>query len=291
MKAKQISSKIKTEKIKLLKDYFKKEPQVSLAFLFGSQAKGISRKISDWDIAVYFKPREYLELETEIDYPKENKIWSDLINLLETDDVDLVVLNRAKPDLVFSVLNSGMSLVIKDRKLYLDLLCKTHYEAVDWWQFVFDFWKIKEKAKSLSIEAKKNIIERLDFLVEHFKDIEEFKKMTWDDYQDSRDNQRNIERWIENLVMASLDIAKIVMGSEKMAIPESYKDTLKVFSCITLKFSEKEADKFSDFAKIRNIIAHQYLDIKWRKIKNFIPAAEKIYPKFIKKVGQMVKQN
>jgi predicted nucleotidyltransferase len=159
-----MSSKIKTVKIKLLKDYFKKEPQVVLAFLFGSQAKGISRKISDWDIGVYFQPKEYLELETERDYPKENKIWSDLIDILETDNVDLVVLNRARPDLVYTVLKDGLPLKMADRKLYLDLLCKTSYEAMDWWNFVDEFWKISERARSLLPQERKRMLERLKFL-------------------------------------------------------------------------------------------------------------------------------
>jgi len=107
----------------------------------------LSQDNSDWDVGVYFKPKEYLELEQEGDYPNENKIWSDLVDTLKAD-VDFLVLNRARPSLVFSVLNSGFPLVIKDRKLYLRLLCKTSYEAIDFWNFVYDFWKIREGAKS-----------------------------------------------------------------------------------------------------------------------------------------------
>jgi len=44
------------EKIKALKDYFARRNDVSMAFVFGSRAKNSAVKISDWDIAVYFKP-------------------------------------------------------------------------------------------------------------------------------------------------------------------------------------------------------------------------------------------
>ena len=57
-------------KITLLKEYFEREREVSTVFLFGSQAKNLVRIISDWDIGVYFKPKEYLELETESDNPR-----------------------------------------------------------------------------------------------------------------------------------------------------------------------------------------------------------------------------
>jgi len=141
-------------KIEALTEYFQKESSVVLAFLFGSRAKGREGEVSDWDIGVYFTPIEYLETETEREYPDKRRIWSDLVDLLETDDVDLAVLNRARPSLVYNVLRTGSPLTIRDRRLYLDLLCKVSYEAVDWWDFVSDFYRISEKAKSLPPEEK-----------------------------------------------------------------------------------------------------------------------------------------
>ena len=152
------------EKIQALKNYFQKEETVLLAFVFGSQAKGLARQSSDWDIAVYFNPREYLELEQEAGYPEENRIWSDLIRMLETDNVDFVVLNRARPDLVFTTLNSAVPLSIKDRRLYIELLSKTHYEAVDFWAFKSEFWEIGERSRSLIEEDKVRLLERIRFL-------------------------------------------------------------------------------------------------------------------------------
>ena len=43
------------EKIEKLKTYFEKCDDVVMAFLFGSQAKGYARIISDWDIGVYIR--------------------------------------------------------------------------------------------------------------------------------------------------------------------------------------------------------------------------------------------
>lgn len=118
------------ERIELLQKYSEKKPSVLIAFLFGSQTKNRAREGANWDIGVYFKSREYLELEKEDGYPNENRIWSDLVGVVQAD-VDFLVLNRARPSLVFSILNSGLPLVIKDRKLYLRLLCKASYEAID----------------------------------------------------------------------------------------------------------------------------------------------------------------
>jgi uncharacterized protein YutE (UPF0331/DUF86 family)/predicted nucleotidyltransferase len=278
----------KTKKIKLLRKYFKKKKSVILAFLFGSRAKKREMEESDWDIGVYFKPKEYLELETNFEYPGEERIWSDLVDILKTDNVDLVVLNRARPDLVYTVLRDGIPLIIRDKGIYFDLLCKTFYEAIDWWNFVLEFYKIGEKAKSISLQTKAKIVERLKFLEREFSDIEAMKKISWDDYRKDWFKQRAIERWIERLVMAAIDIAQIFLASEKRGVPESYQDALKLFVSLDLKFSKKEAETFSNFAKLRNVVAHEYLDIKWSKIKKFIAQSEKLFPKFIKRVKKLL---
>lgn len=276
------------EKIKKLKEYFEKRKDIAMAFLFGSRASGTTHLSSDWDIGVYFKPKEYLELESRSDYPNEEKIWSDLFTLLQTNDVDFVILNRAKPSLVYNVLRIGVELKMTDRKMYFDLLCKTSYEAMDWWKFVDEYWRIKEKAHSLVPEEKENLKRYLDFLEDEFGQIQEIKQITWKDYQDDKFKRKIIERWAENLVMAALDIAKIILASDKRMIPQSYKEILKVFAGLYIDADEQFAERFSEFAKLRNIVAHEYLDIRLGKIQKFLTEAEELYPKFIKKVKELL---
>lgn len=274
--------------IKRLKEYFKTRDEVALAFLFGSRAKKATHSGSDWDIGAYFKPKQYLELETKEDYANDSQIWSDLVDILKTNEVDFVVLNRAASSLVYSVLSSGAPLVIRDRKMYLDLLCKTNYEAIDWWQFADEYYKIREAAHSLTPEVKVSLEERLVFLQDQFSDLERFKKLVFLTYRDDRNERRNTERWIENLVMASLDIAKIILASDKKTIPQSYKDILNLFVSLYLNMDEPLAEKFAKFAELRNIVAHEYLDLRWEKIKKFIEEAEKFYPQFIEKVKTFI---
>ncbi|MDI6793878.1 MAG: DUF86 domain-containing protein [bacterium] len=273
------------QKIQALKDYFEKKSSVILAFLFGSRSKNLERQISDWDIAVYFKPKEYLEIEIQRDYPKEHKIWEDMEKILQAE-VDFAVLNRVAPSLIYSVLTSGIPLTIKDRGLYLDLLCKTSYEAIDFWKFVGEFWEISQKAKSFLPEERARLRQYLRFLENEFSEIEQIKKITWEEYSQDSFKRKIIERWIENLVMVVLDIAKIVLASEKKNIPQTYRETLKVFTALYV--NPRIADRFSQFAELRNIIVHEYLDIRWKRISNFIKEAGKLYPRFMKKVKEIV---
>ena len=155
---------LNNREIKLLKKYFEQEPSVLLAFLFGSQVQGFHHAGSDWDIGVYFKPSEgRLEWEEAKFYSEEAKIWREIEKIVKKE-VDLVVINRVPVSLVFSILNRGFPLVIKDRTIFLDLLLQTSSEAIDFREFVFDFWRIKKRAKSLSNEDKFRLLKIVDFL-------------------------------------------------------------------------------------------------------------------------------
>ncbi|MFW6140808.1 MAG: type VII toxin-antitoxin system MntA family adenylyltransferase antitoxin [Acidobacteriota bacterium] len=278
---------LQKQKIDQLRKYFCKKESVILAFVFGSKAKGNQRLFSDWDIAVYFKPSQYCEMETDIEYPEEHEIWGDLEKILTSNKIDLLVLNRANPSLLFSVLNSGIDLSIKDRRLYIDLLIKSHYEAVDWWSFTKEFYEIAERAESLSEEEKSVLRIHIRFLESEFADLKKFEKMTRQVYFQDNDQRRNVERWVENLVMSAIDISKIILASDKKEIPQTYRETLLRFS---IRFmGEERAKKFSRFAELRNILTHEYLDVKWDKISHFVKKASKYYPLFIEEAKQYLK--
>ncbi len=274
------------EKIESLVNLLESEPSVILAFLFGSRSERRESNISDWDIGVYFKPDEYMEIETDKEYPGELRIWGSIVEILKTDNVDFVVLNRARPALVYNVLRRGRPLVIKDRKLFLDLLCKVSYEAIDWWDFVADYYKISERATSLSPEDRARILEYLRFLENEFSEIDEIKKFTWDNYLKDSFKRKIVERWIENLVMSALDIAKAILASEKREIPQTYRDTLKIFCALYL--DSQFGERFSWVASLRNILVHEYLDIKWKRIEKFINESEELFPLFIRRIKEIV---
>lgn len=85
---------------------FCREHGISLAVLFGSQASGRALRESDIDLAVWLEQAEMLK-----DVPKATRarkhLMRDLINYLETDRIDLVLLNHASPLLKFQVARTG----------------------------------------------------------------------------------------------------------------------------------------------------------------------------------------
>ena len=136
--------------LKRIKDYLLKREEISMAFVFGSEANRSAGLESDLDIAVYFKPaRREIEWESQTRYPGEDRIWVDLEKLAGRE-VDLLVLNRAASTIADTVLRTGRPLFIRDRGIYLDLLLRVSREAEDFREFIQDFYKMKstsEKAR------------------------------------------------------------------------------------------------------------------------------------------------
>ncbi len=82
---------------------------IKLAVLFGSRAKGEPRPDSDWDLAILFKDDFYDHNKHNLAVIKKN-LLKELCSLLETSQVDLVILNRVSPFLRYRVAKSGLPL-------------------------------------------------------------------------------------------------------------------------------------------------------------------------------------
>lgn len=253
-----------------LKRYFAQHPEVLFAYLFGSSARGVETEDSDIDIAVYFNPlNKNVEYEERREYPQEAEIRFDLISMLETDNVDLVVLNQTYPVLASSIVEDGIPLVVKNENLFWEFYMLIDTEAKDFYSFVQDYWQIYQEAKSLTPQAKVRLLERTQYLDIELQEVAVFKNMTFDIYRQDKVQRRNIERWVENIANATIDIAKIILASEKKQMPKSYKDALFDFGFF-FALREKEARKFSEVANLRNLLAHEYLNLLYEKIRDFL---------------------
>lgn len=85
-------------------------PEILEAYLFGSQARRGARPHSDVDVAVYVDPDRLVD--PLFGYAAE--LTTELVALLQNNDVDVVVLNRAPPLLYHRVLRDGLRLFARD---------------------------------------------------------------------------------------------------------------------------------------------------------------------------------
>lgn len=102
--------------------------KVVFAYLFGSQAREDVGPLSDIDIAVYFdeavNPDERFDLRLEV--------LGELTDLFQTDDVDLVALNDAPPQLVHRILKDGRLLFSANERTRLALEMRASLKYLDW---------------------------------------------------------------------------------------------------------------------------------------------------------------
>lgn len=111
--------------------YLQSMPDILFAYLFGSFGKGKHFPLSDVDIAVYLKePSDIQE--------KKMEILGALIDILQTDEIDLVVLNSAVLPLRMRILENKK--VVADREPFL----RHHYESLTMREY-FDFSILEEQ--------------------------------------------------------------------------------------------------------------------------------------------------
>jgi predicted nucleotidyltransferase len=110
-------------------EYLRSDEDILFAYLFGSLARKKAGVLSDVDIAVYCQ-------EGSAVGEKKLEILGNLVNILKTDEIDLVVLNKAPLTLRMKILENKK--VIVDKVPFL----RHRYESLTMRQY-FDF-SIKE---------------------------------------------------------------------------------------------------------------------------------------------------
>jgi uncharacterized protein YutE (UPF0331/DUF86 family) len=148
---------------------------------------------------------------------------------------------------------------------------------------------IIKRDRHLKNDSKIRLVKHISFLEKELDDYQKFKSLTWNEYSDDRDKRRNVERWIENIVTSSVDIAKLVLTSKKKIIPDTYKEMLLSLSLVPC-FDKENTKKIAQWVRFRNIVVHEYLDIKWKSIKRFIQETEKIYNEFVNEAKNYLNQ-
>ena len=108
-------------------------PEVKLAVLFGSTARGQARKGSDVDLGLLLKPisrRERLHVEAEL-------AWA------AGREVDFIDLDEAPPLLRFEITRDGIVILEREEGLWTRFKAKA---MVDWWDWSPYARRIEEAA-------------------------------------------------------------------------------------------------------------------------------------------------
>jgi len=112
-------------------DYLGSSSEIEFAYLFGGFGREKPSPLSDVDIAIYLRSGEDLQA-------KRLEVLGMLIDLLQTDEIDLIILNKAPLTLRMKVLETKK--VVVDHKPFV----RHQYESLTLREY-FDF-SLREKA-------------------------------------------------------------------------------------------------------------------------------------------------
>ena len=104
--------------------YLQSHPKIIFSYLFGSLSKGEPSPLSDVDIAIFLKKEKKVA-------DRKIEILGRLIEILETDEIDLVVLNTANLPLVMGIIKNKKIIVDKDpfaRHLFESLMMRKYFD-------------------------------------------------------------------------------------------------------------------------------------------------------------------
>lgn len=274
---------IPDEQIKKLTAYFEERADVAMAFLFGSRAResGGTHVHSDWDIGAYFTPKSpELEFEnTDEKYPQEDRVWADLTEILRTDDVDLTVLNRAPASIADTAIR-GIPLTVKDHGLWMRFMLVITRLAEEYRASAREYHEIVQRSQSLALHDRERLERLIDFLEEQAGLYQVYRGFSLDEYERDPRKRNEIERWLENIVNAIIDAGKVMLGSKKHLIPPTYREIVRR-STHMVGIPDDFETRFDGWVRLRNVLAHEYLDIKWKRLAEFAEQSEPAIRQFI----------
>ncbi len=138
----------------------------------------------------------------------------------------------------------------------------------------------------LSPEQVEGILRRLDFLRTEAGDIESFKAMTLRDFTQNRDRRRSLERLAENVANAIVDVSKIVLESSDLPVPNTYREVVLSLAAARV-LEEPLAKGLGTMIRLRNIVAHEYLDIRWTTLRRFVEEAPEQIDLFCQRIESL----
>jgi len=105
-----------------LNDYFINNSDIATVYIFGSYGTRLyNSELSDLDLAII--------LSRELTLKEEMQIDAEISLILESDNFDVIILNKARVDICYQVLATGTIIYERDKILTADFVEKTlkHY--------------------------------------------------------------------------------------------------------------------------------------------------------------------
>jgi len=238
------------ERVEELRRRLLDDDNVLLAYIFGSWVKAEAWSGSDVDVAVLLRDNSWRSV---------SRLMGEVAEALKVsvDKVDLVDLSRADDVLKYSVVSDGYKIV--DKGFYERELCERLYTKLfDAITFLDSY--VKDSFNPLRVEVLGRKLMALDEEVGVLKTYILSRTMA----QVSEDPvaKRVLRDSLRVAIESAIDVCKHIVASMKLGVVREYKDfPLKLAEAGLMR--RELAEELVDFAKVRNIIVHRYVELDY----------------------------
>ncbi len=117
--------------------------------------------------------------------------------------------------------------------------------------------------------AKGRIMESLSYITKEMEEFDsDYASKTWQDYASDTKLQKLIDRTIENILTAFIEVSGVILTEENISA-ESYPDVMRKIGKF-FGYKEDESETLARLAIQRNRLAHRSLNFRWQVIKLYI---------------------
>ncbi len=242
---------------------------VRAAYLFGSVVNPAVGLPGDLDIAV-LPP---VGLEDWLDY--YTQLHGALCRLLEADNIDLVLLDRAPLSLQARVVVEGIRILHEDGAAVWEEQVLTRYADLDGWRRenwdAVRQWALRGVAGEIRMIERARV-ERFVFLIRDA--VRELRALGLEEigleaYLQNKRYRALSEHYLRIAIEASLDLGRHVIVRTGLGVPQEYREIGEILRERGV-VSADLGRKLEAMAGLRNVLVHLYWDIDYERLYKII---------------------
>ncbi len=128
------------------------------------------------------------------------------------------------------------------------------------------------------------VLLRLNFLIQQLSYLKEYELISFETYLNNFEKKATIERILELMIQAAIDINRhLITQKLRSPFPTTAKESFLQLGQENI-LTEDLAAKLAKSAGLRNVLAHEYLEIDDKIIYQSIPLALTQYPLYIQQI-------
>ena len=264
-----------------LKNYLKNHRDIATVYLFGSYGTLLyDPELSDIDLAIIFSRGLTLKEEMLVD--------AEISVILESDNLDVVNLSKARVDICYKVLATGTIIYERNNILTADFVEKTlkHY---------FDHGLALEKMKEDTVEVIKEnssiligttkVLAKIRLIKENLAKLVKLKEAPEEVFKKDFEKYDSAKYSLQTSIEAMVDICNHIISRKCLGMPKTKADSF-IILCQNNILSPDMQETYSAMARFRNRVVHLYDEVDTADVYQYVNEGISDFNRFVDDVNK-----